>query len=84
VDLALQDEVLVPGCLRVDAVCVRFGRLLVNLLHVSAAREQLERVPVASREAGLRFQLSVWVDDVDAVCALLEHRGATLLSGPVD
>ena len=31
-----------------------------------------------------RFQLSIWVDDVDAVCAGLEKRGVTLPTGPVD
>ena len=28
---------------------------------------------VASREAGSRFQLTIWVDDADAVCAELAH-----------
>jgi catechol 2,3-dioxygenase-like lactoylglutathione lyase family enzyme len=67
-----------------SSVCVKFGRLFVNLLHVSAAGEQVEPAGVARRGAGSRFQLSIWVDDVDAVCALLEQRGATLLTGPVD
>jgi catechol 2,3-dioxygenase-like lactoylglutathione lyase family enzyme len=67
-----------------SSVCVKFDRLFVNLLHVSAAREQIEPAPVASRESGTRFQLSIWVDDVDAVCALLQERGATLLTGPTD
>ena len=30
-----------------------------------------------------RFQLSVWVADVDAVCAQLRERGV-VLNGPVD
>jgi catechol 2,3-dioxygenase-like lactoylglutathione lyase family enzyme len=75
VDVVFEDE---------TSVCVKFGRLFVNLLHASAAREQVEPAPVASREAGSRFQLSIWVDDVDAVCALLEKRGVTLLTGPID
>jgi catechol 2,3-dioxygenase-like lactoylglutathione lyase family enzyme len=66
------------------SVCVKFDRLFVNLLHVSAAQEQVEPAPVAGRDTGSRFQLSIWVDDVDAVCALLEQRGITLLTGPVD
>jgi hypothetical protein len=36
---------------------VRFDRLFVNLLHVSAAGEQVEPAAVAGREAGSRFQL---------------------------
>jgi catechol 2,3-dioxygenase-like lactoylglutathione lyase family enzyme len=67
-----------------SSVCVRFDRLFVNLLHVSAAGEQVEPAAVAGREAGSRFQLSIWVDDLDAACALLQERGATLLTGPID
>jgi catechol 2,3-dioxygenase-like lactoylglutathione lyase family enzyme len=67
-----------------SSVCVAFGRLFVNLLHASAAGEQVEPAPVARRETGSRFQLSVWVEDVDAACALLEKRGAALLTGPAD
>ena len=67
-----------------SAVCVRFGRLFVNLLHASAAEDQVEPAPVADRASGSRFQVSVWVEDVDAACALLEERGATVLTGPID
>ena len=66
------------------SVCVKLSRLFANLLHVSAAQEQVEPGAVASRDAGSRFQLSIWVDDVDAVCALLEQRGVELLTGPTD
>ena len=75
VDVVFEDE---------TSVCVKFDQLFVNLLHASAAREQVEPAPVANRETGSRFQLSIWVDDVDAVCALLEQRGVTLLTCPVD
>jgi len=64
------------------SACVRFGGLFVNLVPVSSAEELVD--VVASRLAGSRFQLSIWVDDVDAVCSALEARGVTLLSGPVD
>src|SRR5919201_4570564 len=37
------------------SVCVKFDHLFVNLLHASAAREQVEPAPVANREAGSRF-----------------------------
>jgi catechol 2,3-dioxygenase-like lactoylglutathione lyase family enzyme len=75
VDVVFEDE---------TSVCVKFGHLFVNLLRASAAREQVEPACVADREAGARFQLSIWVEDVDGVCALLEQRGVTLLTGPVD
>ena len=65
-----------------SSACVRFDRLFVNLLDVSAAEEQVDRV--ANREAGSRFQLSIWVDDVDSVCETLRARGVALLSGPID
>ena len=40
--------------------------------------------PVARREAGSRFQLTIWVDDTDAVCAELASRGVALLNGPIN
>ena len=49
-----------------------------------AAHELIEPGTVADREAGSRFQLTIWVDDVDAACAELADRGVTLLNGPVD
>jgi catechol 2,3-dioxygenase-like lactoylglutathione lyase family enzyme len=67
-----------------NSVCVKFDRLFVNLLHVSAAKEQVEPAGVAARDSGSRFQLSIWVDDVDAVCTLVEKRGVRLLTGPTD
>jgi catechol 2,3-dioxygenase-like lactoylglutathione lyase family enzyme len=75
VDVVFEDD---------SSVCVKFDQLFINLLLVSAAQEQVEPGVVAERHAGSRFQLSVWVDDVDAVCALLEHRGVKLLTGPTD
>jgi catechol 2,3-dioxygenase-like lactoylglutathione lyase family enzyme len=75
VDVVFEDD---------TSVCVKFGRLFVNLLLISAAQEQVEPGAVASRDSGSRFQLSIWVDDVDAVCALLEKRGVKLLTGPTD
>ncbi|HEY0475774.1 MAG TPA: VOC family protein [Kribbella sp.] len=35
-------------------------------------------------DAGRRFQLTIPVDDVDAVCAELTSRGVKLLNGPMD
>ena len=66
------------------SVCVKFDHLFVNLLLVGAAQELVEPLAVAGRDAGSRFQLSIWVDDVDAVCALLAKRGVELLTGPAD
>ena len=68
-----------------DASAVfNFGNTLVNLLQATAARELIEPAAVASSEAGARLQLTIEVDDVDAMCAELATRGVELLNGPMD
>ena len=67
-----------------DSAVFRFENTIVNLLKMSAARELIEPGSVASREAGSRFQLTIWVDDADAVGAELAERGVELLNGPMD
>ena len=62
----------------------KIGGTLVNLLNVGAARELIAPAEVARREAGARAQLTITVDDVDAMCAELIRRGVTLLNGPMD
>jgi len=61
-----------------------FGGVIVNLLSADSAPEIVAPGTVAAPDAGSRFQLSVWVDDVDAVCAKLRERGVALLTGPHD
>jgi len=67
-----------------DSAVFNFGSTLVNLLKTKAAQELVEPATVASREAGARFQLTIDVDDVDAVWAELATRGVELLNGPID
>jgi len=68
-----------------DASAVfKFGDTLINLLRTAAARELIEPAAVASREAGARFQFTLEVEDVDAMCAELATRGVELLNGPMD
>jgi catechol 2,3-dioxygenase-like lactoylglutathione lyase family enzyme len=74
-DVVFEDE---------SSVCVRFDHLVLNLLLVGAAQELVEPLAVAGRDAGPRFQLSIWVDDVDAVCTVLKNRGVELVNGPCD
>jgi catechol 2,3-dioxygenase-like lactoylglutathione lyase family enzyme len=62
----------------------RFENTIVNLLALPAARELIDPGTVAGREAGARFQLTIWVDDADAVCAELAARGVELLNGPMN
>jgi catechol 2,3-dioxygenase-like lactoylglutathione lyase family enzyme len=61
-----------------------FGGTLVNLLQATEAPELIEPAVVAPPEAGCRFQFTLNVDDVDAVCAELAARGVELLNGPID
>ena len=62
----------------------RFGDTLVNLLRASEAPELVAPAPVAPADAGVRFQFTLGVEDVDAMCDELARRGVTLLNGPVD
>ena len=61
-----------------------FENTLINLLTIPAAHDLVEPGSVAGAEAGSRFQLTVWVEDVDATCAELRARGVTLVNGPMD
>lgn len=61
-----------------------FGGTVINLLDVAEAPELIGPAPVASQVDGSRVQLTLTVDDVDAVCATLVERGVTLINGPVD
>ena len=52
-----------------DSAVFKFGNTLVNLLKTTAAQGLIEPAAVASRDAGARLQLTITVDDVDAMCA---------------
>lgn len=67
-----------------DSVVFKFGDTLVNLLQIGQAAGLIGPAPVASREAGARFQFTLQVDDVDAMCAKLAALGVKLLNGPMD
>jgi uncharacterized glyoxalase superfamily protein PhnB len=62
----------------------KFGGILVNLLKAAEAPELIAPAPVASLDAGARFQFTLGVDDVDAMCEELRRRGVELLNGPID
>lgn len=73
-EVAFEDE---------SSVAFNFDNLILNFLKRGAAVDELlGPVPVA--EPGATFELSVWVDDADAVCADLAERGVELVSGPED
>lgn len=66
------------------SAALKFDNLIVNLLHVDSAPQIIVPGAVAPRAAGSRFQISIWVADVDAVCAQLQQRGVAILAGPVN
>jgi lactoylglutathione lyase len=66
-----------------SSVAFRLDNLVLNLLRRGEAVDELLG-PVAPAEAGASFELTVWVEDADAVCAELEGRGVSIASGPLD
>lgn len=67
-----------------NSVAFNFENMVVNLLETREAHGLIDPAPVADRGAGSSFQLTIWVDDADAVCAQLATRGVTLLNGPMN
>jgi catechol 2,3-dioxygenase-like lactoylglutathione lyase family enzyme len=67
-----------------SSAAFRFGATIVNLLVETEAPELIEPARVAPAGAGSRMQLTINVDDVDAVCEELRARGVELLNGPID
>lgn len=67
-----------------NSAVFRFGETLVNLLDARRAPVLVEPATVAAQDAGARFQFTLRVDDVDAMCEELQRRGVELLNGPQD
>ena len=67
-----------------NSTVFKFGDTLVNLLEVSEAPELVVPAKVATADAGVRFQFTLGVDDVDAMVDELKRRGVELLNGPMD
>lgn len=67
-----------------NSAVFKFGDILINTLRVSEAPELIAPAAVAPPEAGSRFQFTLGVEDVDAMCARLAAKGVTLLNGPMD
>jgi catechol 2,3-dioxygenase-like lactoylglutathione lyase family enzyme len=62
----------------------KLENMMVCLTDVSAVPELISPAKVADPGTGPRCILSMFVDDVDAVCAELAQHGVALLNGPVD
>jgi lactoylglutathione lyase len=67
-----------------NAVAFNFENMVVNLLVACEAHDLIAPAVVAGQEAGARFQLTIWVEDTNAVCEDLARRGVELLNGPID
>lgn len=66
-----------------NSVALKFDNLFLNLLKRGAAEDELLG-PVPAAEPGASFELTIWVEDADAVCADLTERGVSIISGPLD
>ncbi len=67
-----------------NSTVFKFGDTLVNLLEASEASALVAPARVATPDAGVRFQFTLGVDDVDATVNELKSRGVELLNGPMD
>jgi catechol 2,3-dioxygenase-like lactoylglutathione lyase family enzyme len=67
-----------------NSAVFKFGETLVNLLRSTEAPGLIAPAAVAPAEAGARFQFTLGVEDVDAMCVELKSRGVELLNGPMD
>jgi catechol 2,3-dioxygenase-like lactoylglutathione lyase family enzyme len=63
---------------------VDLGGTLINLLAFGAAAELVAPATPSPVGPTAQMVLSLFVKDVDAVCAELRERGVALLNGPVD
>jgi catechol 2,3-dioxygenase-like lactoylglutathione lyase family enzyme len=67
-----------------NSAVFKFGETLINLLVATEAPSLVAPAQVARPDAGVRFQFTLGVDDVDATCERLTARGVELLNGPID
>jgi lactoylglutathione lyase len=67
-----------------NSAVFKFDNMVVNLLATRAAHGLIDPATVAGPETGSRFQLTIWVEDADAVCSDLATRGVELLNGPMN
>ena len=67
-----------------NSTVFQLGATLLNVLEVGAAADAVAPAQPAAVGTTPRMLLSLWVDDVDAVCETLRERGVVLLNGPVD
>jgi lactoylglutathione lyase len=57
---------------------------LLLLTRGEAEKEMFGQVPLADSDSGASFQLEIFVDDANALCAELAERGVSIVYGPTD
>ena len=67
-----------------NSVAFNFGSTTINLLKTTAAHDLIAPARVGTRQSGVYGELTISVDDVDAVCAHLRDVGVALLNGPTN
>jgi len=67
-----------------NSAVFNFGNTLVNLLQTTEAPALIGPASVADESAGARAQMTITVDDVDAVYAELSARGVKFINGPMN
>ena len=67
-----------------NSALFKFENMMLMVRDVSAALGLIAPAAVGSPEGRSRFVLSAFLDDVDAACIELAHRGVVLLNGPTD
>jgi catechol 2,3-dioxygenase-like lactoylglutathione lyase family enzyme len=65
-----------------ESCAVKFNNTIINLLVSSAGQELVRPAAVAPPSAGKRFQLTVWVEDLESAMAALREKGVVFLTGP--
>jgi len=65
-----------------SSCAVKFENLIINLLLTSDAGVLVAPAAVGSPDAGKRFQMSIWVDNLEAVVDKLKELDVKLLTGP--
>jgi len=65
-----------------DSVVYKVGDLLLNYLRVGEADDLVGPAPVGDAASGVRFQLTVTVEDVEDVARRIVDAGTVLLRGP--
>lgn len=63
---------------------IKLENIMINLLQTEEAAGLVAPAQVASADAGNRFQLSLWVEDVDAAYETLSSRGAKFTGEPTN